>query len=348
MPEGDLVGSVKGLESDALVVRRIFVDRDLKRAKMQCDTIVPYNGENTVLIDSLTEAMEVTVSSGKLSRSDIDKATFILLPGNRYLLKGKVVDGVVIVSVEGSSVFGDDFAAVESEAVPFKKAYDEAFEVRNQQKTNEAFLNIMSVRARYVASHPESPLSLYYLSSMHRDSVIAMFPSMAVPDGSDALATTLYASLKERYDEAQMAHKEMEAVSLGHRMVDFTASTIPGGRRFSLSEVIKGKKAIIYFWGQWCDNGDMERMKRFSSEHPEFVVVAVNYGDDDKVIAETASKSVRTGRWHFITNNVNGKELSSLYKIEGYPYAVAIDESGNIAGRSLNVTDEFISSLGEI
>lgn len=347
LPEGDLVGSVEGLESDALIIRQIPINKSVGKSKLQSDTIVPYNGEKTTLIDSLAGAVAVTVSSGKLSKSDIDKATFILLPGNRYVMKGKVVDGVVVAWIDGSTVFGKDFAAVESEAAPFKKVYDEALEVRNEEKMNEAFKSIMSTRARYVASHPESPLSAYYLSSMHRDSILSMFPALTVPDSTDALASMLYASLCLRYDEALKAKKEIEAVATGRTFTDFTATEV-NGRPFTLGEAITGKKAIIYFWGQWCDNGDMERIKRFSSEHPDFVIVAVNYGDDNDTIAEIVAKSGPTAKWHTMTNNNNGKEISSLYKVEGYPYAVAIDASGKIVGRSLNVTEEFISSLGNI
>ncbi len=348
LPEGDLVGSVDGLESDALIIRQMPIDKNTTKTKLQSDTIVPYSGEKITLIDSLRGAVVVTVSSGKLSKSDIDKTSFVLLPGNRYVMKGKVVDGTIVASLEGSTVFGDDFAAVESETAPFKKVYDEALEVRNEEKMNEAFKSIMSTRAHYVSTHPESPLSVYYLSSMHRDSIISMFPALAVPDSTDAIASMLYASLCTRYDEALKAKKEIEAVAVGNSFVDFTATEVSDGKPFALGETIKGKKAIVYFWGRWCDNGDMERMKRFSSEHPEFVIVAVNYGDDDKAIAETIAKTGPTAKWHTMTNNNNGREISSLYKVEGYPYAVAIDAFGKIAGRSLNVTDEFISSLNNI
>jgi len=348
LPDGDLVGYVEGLESDALIIRQMPVDNNHGKSGLQSDTIVPYSGETITLIDSLTGAVAVTVSSGTLSKSDVDKVNFILLPGNRYVMKGKVVDGTVVARLEGSAVFGEAFAAVESEAAPFKKAYDEALEVRNEDRMNEAFGNIMSTRARYVAAHPESPLSVYYLSSMHRDSIIAMFPAIVAPDSTDALASMLYASLCMRYEEAMKARKEADAVAIGRPFADFTAKEIPGDRPFSLNEAINGKKAIVYFWGQWCDNGDMERMKRFSSENPDFVIVAVNYGDDDKTIAETISKTGSTARWHAMTNNNNGREISSIYKVEGYPYAVAIDASGNIIGRSLNVTEEFISALGNI
>lgn len=341
------MGSIEGLESDALIIRQIPLEKGTGKIKLQSDTIVPYNGEKRVLIDSLTGAVAVTVSSGKLSKSDMDKATFILLPGNSYVMKGKVVEGVVVAWLSGSPVFGEDFAAVESEAAPFKKVYDEALEVRNEDKMNEAFRCIMSTRARYVAAHPESPLSAYYLSAMHRDSIINLFSGLNVPDSTDALATMLYASLCLRYDEALKAKKEIDAVAVGRPFADFTATEV-SGRAFSLSEAIKGKKAVVYFWGQWCDNGDMERMKRFSAEHPDYVIIAVNYGDDDKTIAETISQNGPTRKWHAITNNNKGKEISALYKVEGYPYAVAIDASGNITGRSLNVTEEFIASLGNI
>lgn len=339
-----MVGSVEGLESDALIIRQMPLDKSAGKVRLQNDTIVPYSGEKRVIIDSLPGTMAVTVSSGKLSKSDMDKVTFILLPGGRYVMKGKVVDGVVVAWLDGSPVFGEDFAAVESEAAPFKKVYDEALEVRNEERMNEAFKSIMATRARYVAAHPESPLSVYYLSSMHRDSIITLFPGLAVPDSTDALSTMLYASLCQRYDEALKARKEIDAVAIGRPFADFTATEV-SGRAFSLSEAIKGKKAVVYFWGQWCDNGDMERMKRFSAEHPDFVIVAVNYGDDDKTIARMIPHNGPTGKWHAMVNNNNGKEISALYKVEGYPYAVAIDASGNITGRSLNVTEEFISSL---
>ncbi len=339
MPEGAVVGSIDGMESDILIVRQI----PLNKSSIRYDTIAPYSGEKVVFVKSITEPTEVTLISSSLSKFDIDRPSFIAIPGDRLVVEGEIIDGISVVSVKGSSVFGSDYAKVESEAVPLKKEYNSAHEVRNDQRIRRAYDQITALRARYITSHPQSPLSIYYLSEMHRDSVLKMFPSLLTPSGTDMLATMLYGSLASRYNHDQKVQREIEMVSVGRPFVDFNSTVRPAGKPFNLAKAIKGKKAVLYFWGTWCDNGDIDKMVRLSEQHPDIAIIAVNYGDDDASIKEALTKKGVAAKWTAVAGGNDGKAIASTYKADGYPYAVAIDSNGNIAKRSLNITDEFIN-----
>lgn len=337
MPEGAVVGSIDGMESDILVVRQI----PLNKSSIRYDTIAPYSGENVVFVKSITEPTEVTLINSSTSKFDIDRPSFIAIPGDRLVVEGEIVDGVSVVSIKGSSVFGDDYARVETEAIPLKKEYNSAHEVRNNQRIRRAYEQITALRAHYITSHPQSPLSIYYLSEMHRDSVLKMFPALLTPPGTDMLATMLYGVLASRYNHDKEVQREIEMVSVGQPFVDFNSTTKPAGKPFNLAKAIKGKKAVLYFWGTWCDNGDIDKMARLAAQRPDIAVIAVNYGDDDTMIKEMLTKKGIT-KWTTVAGANEGKAIASTYKADGYPYAVAIGSDGKIAKRSLNIPDEFI------
>lgn len=340
IPEGDVVGSVEGVHSDELIIRTMPIGR----FGVRLDTISPYNGESVVFIDSLVEPVEVSITARSISGNDFARFNFVAVPGSKSVVKAEMVDGIIVGSIEGSSVFGEDFKKVETDAIPFKKAYGEANELKRDADKNKAFEDVAKMRGEYVKTHPESPLSAYYLLGLNRDYVVECYPTLKIQSG-DLLTQFIGSNLESRYKQEKQAIDELKAVSVGGKYVDFETTTIPEGNKFVLSEVIEGKKAIIYFWGKWCDGGDIERMKRFASENDDYVIVAVNYGDKDDVVESIISSGNGAQKWKVVRNNDKKINVASKYKVEGYPCIIVLSPDGTITNRAIGVSDEFLSSL---
>jgi thiol-disulfide isomerase/thioredoxin len=111
---------------------------------------------------------------------------------------------------------------------------------------------------------------------------------------------------------------------------EFTARTIDG-ERFT-NDLLKGKVVLLQFWATWCgycrrDQAAVDTMVReFSGDG--LVVLAVDVGESAGKVRQYLERSPRACKV-VLTGDTN---LAAVFSPRSFPYYVAIDKDGKIAG----------------
>ncbi len=108
---------------------------------------------------------------------------------------------------------------------------------------------------------------------------------------------------------------------------DFTLSELMGGS-VSLSDYL-GYPVMINFWATWCPpcKAEMPIIQQLLDAYPEeFVVLAVNVGENEDVIREFANEN----DYNFIFLLDPSNSTADLFGVSGYPTSVFIDGDGHI------------------
>jgi thiol-disulfide isomerase/thioredoxin len=110
----------------------------------------------------------------------------------------------------------------------------------------------------------------------------------------------------------------------------FSLQTLDGARFSSAS--LRGKVTLVQFWATWCphcraDQPAVDQVARtFAGQG--LVVLAVDVGESEEAVAKYLRQHPRACRIAMDEN----KNLSARFGVSGYPYYVAIDRAGRIAG----------------
>ncbi len=112
------------------------------------------------------------------------------------------------------------------------------------------------------------------------------------------------------------------------------------GETVALSD-FRGKAVLVNFWATWCPpcRSEMPLIDSFAEKHEEdLVVLAVNAGEsesDVRSFVETHSLD-----FEFLLDPDNS--IVKLYRINGFPTSLFIDEKGFLQGTHIGELDEVL------
>ncbi|GAB2792726.1 peroxiredoxin [Hymenobacter luteus] len=107
----------------------------------------------------------------------------------------------------------------------------------------------------FVRTHPASPISLYVLNGLSKDSanaalVMALLPTLAPVVFSSPRAEEIQTTIRQNALGIQPEKKVETALQVGQLAPNFTHAT-PDGRHVSLADY-RGKYVLVDFWASWC------------------------------------------------------------------------------------------------
>lgn len=122
----------------------------------------------------------------------------------------------------------------------------------------------------------------------------------------------------------------LAGIDHGEAAPRFSAKTLDGER--ITNETAKGKILLIQFWTTWCKycRKDQPVLDEFATKYGNdgLVIVAVNVGESRKKVREYLEASPRKGKIVLMEDT----NLAAAFRAQGFPYYVAIDAKGNVAG----------------
>lgn len=107
------------------------------------------------------------------------------------------------------------------------------------------------------------------------------------------------------------------------------------------SSELKGKPAVISFWGAWCEDClvALDRLVDARTRHPELALAGILFRErPEKGLAAAAAAGVD---WPQLIDP--GEEVAAAYGVEGAPITFFVDRSGTIAGHLVGpITDRLV------
>lgn len=121
--------------------------------------------------------------------------------------------------------------------------------------------------------------------------------------------------------------------------IDFTLTDL-NGNIISLSS-LRGKNVFLNFWATWCppcrgEMPDMEKIYQKYKNNEDFVILAVNLGEDDSKVKSFIEKS----KFHFTVLLDSDQSVAEQYQITSIPTSYFIDKDGKITARHVGSMTE--------
>jgi thiol-disulfide isomerase/thioredoxin len=185
----------------------------------------------------------------------------------------------------------------------------------------------------YIAAHPNSPVSLYEISSM---SVTGEYPEL------EPLFLEMDTSQQNSVAGKKLATRlaVLKKSSLGEPVIDFTQKDL-GDRQVTFSNYRKGKYVLLDFWASWCgpcraENPNvLKAYKRFNSKN--FSVLGVSLDNDSTKWKQAVLKDGMP--WTQVSDLKGWKnEVAQQYGIQAIPFNFLVDTNGIIIARDLRGT----------
>ena len=136
-----------------------------------------------------------------------------------------------------------------------------------------------------------------------------------------AVLSLIFATLlKRRMPEIESARM------IGEFAPDFNLLTL-NGQEVSL-EQLRGKPILLNFWATWCDpcKREMPLLEVISEKYDSLLIITINEGDKNAEV-ESFIKKESLSLLILLDESL---KIGELYKINGYPTSVFIDEKGII------------------
>lgn len=195
------------------------------------------------------------------------------------------------------------------------------------QEENKKFI---SITKKFVATNPQSLVSLWAVYNVYSPENISLVDSMITAFESRPLSkSVLHALLKE-----QVAM--LRNTTPGQKVLPFGLPDAQGNK--VSFEDFKGKFLVVDFWASWCgpcrkENPEMVQLYRdFRDKNVAFLGVSL---DDDKNKWLNAIKEDKL-EWPHISD-LKGWESAavSAFGIEGIPYTLLLDTDGVLIAKGL-------------
>lgn len=182
----------------------------------------------------------------------------------------------------------------------------------------------------YVTAHPESEVSLFLLYYYRPECGTELYDKFTDQVKNGAFKE-MYKEVATRYESIIAKQKAAEFIKEGKPAPDFTLKTLDG-KDFTLSS-LKGKYVVLDFWGSWCGwciKGMPEMKKMYAKYKDKLEVVGIDCGDTEEKWKKAVAENELP--WTNVINNTEeGKDLTVIYNISGFPTKLVIDPEGNIA-----------------
>ncbi len=362
-----VVAKIDGLGNDTIYVSIVpFSDLDDETK----DTIIATN-DRFVYNLSVQEPILLMFDSKKASyirengnnfRPWSKKILLALGPDDRVEINGKLLPFSLEYDAKGNT-FNDDYSQfrkqffnIQKKTIAIELKIDSLyFSEDDQQLVSQLFKErnsfsqkIKNVKLEYIKSNPDKDLSAFYLAlSQPLDTLGLYFDSLDNKVRSGLFEDFLKYK-KVEYQKYVLVREAEEKIVPGNAAPDFSLNTI-NQSSFSLSN-LKGKYAVLDFWGSWCNPciKGFPKMKEYYKKYKskiEFVSIACNDKEDDW---KNAVNKYELNWIQLFNNDSIDKDVSVMYSVMTYPTKVIIDPEGNIIQQFKGEGDDFYLKLDEL
>jgi peroxiredoxin len=289
-----------------------------------------------------------------------DVLNFYIEKGTFYIAGG---DSVANAEITGSAINADNEQLTNLLTPVYTKAqklYAEAQAAPAVEQSSPVFQNTMqdkfkavqkereNVLKNFIATHPDSYLSLMAISSMGG-------PSADV-NTIEPLYNGLSQKLKD--SEAGLQLKQsfvaLKATNIGSTAPDFTQNDVDG-KPVKLSS-FKGKYVLLDFWASWCgpcrqENPNVVRIfNKYKTKN--FTVLGVSLDKPEGKTAWLNAIKADGLTWTHVSDlKYWNNAVATLYFVDSIPQNFLIDPQGKIVAKNLRGADlesKLIELLGKI
>lgn len=119
------------------------------------------------------------------------------------------------------------------------------------------------------------------------------------------------------------------------------------GNKYNLKD-FKGKKVFMNFWATWCgycrrEMPDMEKIYQANKDDKDFVMIAVNVGEDK----EKVKAFIQKNKFNFLVLTDTDESVTKLFNVEGYPTSYFFNKDGSTTKVNLDgqISDCFVGMM---
>ena len=262
-------------------------------------------------------------------------------PQDRKIIGGGVEQGIL-------NEFAELYEDIMIEQNSMGVAYQEAMQNNDEAKANE-------ISEQYTALNQAFSTSCDSLISANSNTLAAAQLAQSMTQGAELEEIEKTYNLLGEKAKATSAGKSIEktitdlkTVAVGKVAPDFTLNT-PDGKPLSLHS-IKAKIKIVDFWASWCgpcrgeNPNTVAIYKKYKSKGLEILGVSL---DQD---GEAWKKAIKEDKltWLHVSDLKGWQSIvTPLYKINGIPHIIILDENNVIVAKNLRGA-ELEAKIGEL
>ena len=121
-----------------------------------------------------------------------------------------------------------------------------------------------------------------------------------------------------------------------------------GGKAFDLAQ-LRGKYAVLDFWGTWCGPCmyGVPKMKEYYNKYKDQLeIVGIACNDKESDWKKTVEKNAMN--WVHILNDASKSDISVLYGVSSYPTKVIINPNGEIVSKLIGENEIFYHQIDSL
>jgi len=356
-------GEIENLKSDTIYLKLID-EKNIRydtliatKGKIQYSTVL--NGFTTINL-GIKDSIKMK-NSEYLKNKDKDLLLFAE-PGDNLSLYGKVLNFSTDYKVKGSTI-NKEFSSIRKQKRHLiEQLAEEKIRILNQnQEQGQKVLK--DVQGGHPAEETDFQSSEKYnylneeirqidaeYSIKHQNSYVYLYKLLQEKNIETLLKQ--YESLPEKLKEHYWGRLISNNISgnfdliIGSDIPTIKATTISGD--CIKTNELKGKYAVLYFWGTWCtwnENGFGKMRDCYEKYKPnvEFIGVACEENNSTVNVQEYLTQNVIP--WNTIINSFGVDDLTTLFKIIEYPTKLIIDPSGALVGIYKGENNDFYEQV---
>lgn len=336
------------------------------------DTVIARNGEQFIFSGQVKEPVVATfMSRHPSSRFEIVKGGMfmpapnleIILSENTAVRISGNADELYKAAVKGDKA-NEELNALRQKEMPLvskvwelrkktagmRKPEDSTARKALFAEITEANAQLVAIRKKFVADHPNSFVSVMQLARMQGD-----YDAVAYEQAYNKLAATYKDTYLGKYLGSRISGAK--ATSEGAVAIDFTKKD-NHGQPFTLSS-LKGKYVLLDFWGSWCGpcRASHPHLKEIYTKYKEKGLEIVGIANEKSDRLEDAKQAWLKAisddgiGWIQVLNNYDkaAADLVMSYGINGFPTKILLDKNGKvlfkIVGNGGDELDEKLKTL---
>ena len=225
------------------------------------------------------------------------------------------------------------------------------FNKESKEKVVGKFKEIREVDAeyqehlkKYIASHPDSELSLYLLYINHPKYGMDYINGFSSRLKSGPMKS-MYEVTLAYYDKLKIQEEAEFSIQEGLLAPDFTVKDIHG-KDFTLSS-LRGKYVVLDFWGSWCGwciKGFPDMKKVYERYRGKLEIVGVDCRDTEEKWKAAVEKYQL--KWLNVSSKIDDKkDLTEIYNVKGYPTKIIISPEGKMVRIFKGESPDFYKAL---
>lgn len=281
---------------------------------------------------------------------------FIAFPGADILFRGEITD-FVNAYPSGDKV-NEELAELHKQIHPLlnesinltvllanKKINDPDKIKKAEEESDLLDEKVTNMKLDFIAEHPSSPVSAWYLEDM-----------MVRSEISNDMAIGLYEKLNH---QSLGANPFFVGVVKRIEGVRSTASGLPAPEIRSLHTYdkklfdlasLRGKYVVLDFWGTWCGPciSGMPKMKEYLDKYKgKMEIVGIAQESDDGTGWRNFLDKNKDYQWHQVLSRPD-EDYILKYNVAGFPTKIIVDPQGRIVQRFVGEDDAIYKKLDEL